>query len=193
MELNKEFKEDSLNIEGYSIKEVGKGNAVSDKFRAQTDFVFDPDRLIEALNNKGHVYAYVDKAKKVRAIYITVKKGECFSCEERLLSPSIANGPVVEKMDEQVRLLVADRATYYTKGRAFFLGEEMPKLKKKSEGFNFIMAVIFTFLYSMMFWQVFHGPVGIGIGVCMGISMGLCLAKHSYYYEGKIQEDKKTE
>jgi hypothetical protein len=55
------------------------------------------------------------------------------------------------------------------------------------------MAVIFTFLYSMMFWQVFHGPVGIGIGVCMGISMGLCLAKHSYYYEGKIQEDKKTE
>ena len=183
MEFNKEFKEDSLNIEGYSIIEVGRGKVKSDKFRSQTDFEFDPDRLIDVLNNKGHIYAYVDKAKKVRSIYVTTKSGETFSCEERMISPSIVNDPVVERMDEQVRFLVAERATYYTKGKAFFLGEEIPKLKKKSEGFDFVMFLIFTVLYSMMFWQVFHGPVGICIGFCMGISMGLCLAKHSYYYE----------
>ncbi|MBO4579812.1 MAG: hypothetical protein J5715_06640 [Clostridiales bacterium] len=194
MELNKEFKAEELNVEGYPIIEVGKGKAQSEKFKAQTDFDFDPASLVDALNSKGHVYAYLDKEKKVKAIYITVRKdGEDFSCEERLLSDSIADDPVVGKMDEQVKFLVAQRATYYSKGRGYFLGEELPHLKQKSEGFNFSMAIVFALLYSVVFWQVFHGPTGIGIGICFGICMGLCFAKHSYLYEGPKEEDTKTE
>ncbi|MBR5181823.1 MAG: hypothetical protein IKW88_06185 [Clostridiales bacterium] len=190
MELNKEFKAESLNVEGYSIIEVGKGKALSENFRSMADFEFDPSRLVEALSSKGHVYAYIGKDKKVRAIYITTRNGETFSCEERLLSPSVADDPVVGKMDEQVMFLLAERATYYTKGKVYFLGEELPGLKKKSEGFNFVMFVLFSMLYSAMFWQVFHGPVGICIGISMGISMGLCMAKHRYFYEINNQKEK---
>lgn len=193
MELNKEFKAESLNVEGYPIIEVGKGKAQSEKFKAQADFDFDPARLVEALNNKGHVYAFLDKEKKVKAIYITVRKnGEDYSCEERLLSPSVTDDKLIEKFDEEIKFLVAQRASY-GKGKAYFLGEEIPHLKQKSEGFNFSMAIVFALLYSVAFWQVFHGPTGIGIGICFGICMGLCFAKHSYLYEGPKEEDTKTE
>ena len=183
MELNKHFSAEELNVEGYPIIEVGKRKAQSEKFKARADFDFDPSRLVEALNKKGHVYAYLDKEKKVKAIYITSKSGEDFSCEERLVSPSIAEDPVLEKMDEQVRFLVAERATYYTKGRSFFLGKALPVLKKKSEGINWGMAVVFAILYSTCFWQPMHGAGAVPFGICMGFCMGLCFAKHSYYYE----------
>lgn len=183
MELNKHFSAEELNVEGYPIIEVGRGKAVSEKFRSKADFDFDPARLTDAISRKGHVYVYLDKEKKVKAIYTTAKSGEDFSCEERLVSPSIAEDPVLEKMDEQVRFLVAERASYYTKGRGFFLGEAIPVLKKKSEGINWGMAVVFGILYSTCFWQPMNGAVSIPFGISMGICMGMCFAKHTYHYE----------
>ena len=191
MELNRKFRAEDLNVVGYDIIEVGKGKAQSEKFKSQTDFEFDPARLVEALNKKGHVYAFVNKEKKVKAIYITTKSGEDFACEERLISPSIENDPSVNKMDEQVKFLVAERSTYYTKGKSYFLGEALPVLKKKSEGINWAMTVVFSILYSMGFWEPLHGPASISIGIAFGLCMGLCFAKHTYHYEERA--DKREE
>ncbi len=183
MERNKHFTAEELNITDYPIIEVGRKKAASEKFRSKADFDIDPARLTDAISRKGHVYAYLDKDKNVKAVYITTKSGEDFSCEERLLSPSIEDADLVEKMDKQVRFLLAERATYYTKGKSYFLGNALPVLKKKSEGINWGMAIVFTILYTTCFWNPFKGAAAVSFGICMGISMGLCFAKHTYYYE----------
>jgi len=183
MELNKHFTAEELNITDYPIIEVGRKKAASEKFRSKADFDIDPARLTDAISRKGHVYAYLDKRKNVKAVYITAKSGEDFSCEERLLSPSIEDADLVEKMDEQVRFLLAERATYYSKGKSYFLGNALPVLKKKSEGINWGMAVVFAILYTTCFWNPFKGAAAVSFGICMGICMGLCFAKHTYYYE----------
>ena len=61
MELNKHFTAEELNITDYPIIEVGRGKAMSEKFRSKADFVIDPARLTDAISRKGHVYAYLDK------------------------------------------------------------------------------------------------------------------------------------
>ena len=184
MELNKHFRAEDLNIADYPIIEVGRKKAVSEKFRSKADFDIDPARLTDAISRKGLVYAYLDKDKNVKAVYITTKSGEDFICEERLLSPSIEDPGLVEKMDEEVRFLLAERASYYSKGRCYFLGDDVPALKKKSEGINWGMAVVFAILYTTCFWNPFKGAAAVSFGICMGICMGLCFAKHTYYYEG---------
>ena len=109
------------------------------------------------------------------------------------LSDSIKEDPVVAKMDEQVKFLLAQKASYNTNCKAIFLGEKLPKLKQKSGGFNIAMAIVFGMLYSTVFWQVMGGPSGIGVGICLGVCMGFCFAEHSYYYEGPKEEDNKEE
>ena len=94
-------------------------------------------------------------------------------------------------MDEQVKFLVAERSTYYTKGKSYFLGEALPVLKNKSEGINWAMTVVFSILYSMGFWEPLHGPASISIGIAFGLCMGLCFAKHTYHYEERA--DKREE
>ena len=112
-----------------------------------------------------------------------------FSCTERLLSDSIADDPAVEKMDEFVKFLVARRASYYKTGKGCFMGEELPELKQKSEGFNVAMAIVFAIIYSMIFSQAMDGPSGIGVGISLGVCMGFCFAKHSYIYEAPKEEE----
>ena len=178
-----EFTAESLNVPGFSIIEVGKMKAKSEKFKASADFGFDPDHLVSVLENKGKVYAYTEK-KRVKALYVEEKNGNELICNERYLAPELEGTDTAEKLDAQVAFLVAQRASYTKDTSAVFMEKTMPVLKQTSGKFNVAMAIVFAIIYATAFSASFPNKASaISIGICLGISMGFALASHKYYYE----------
>ena len=191
MELGKLFNAEELNVPGYSISEIRKKVATSDAFKNKTDFDIDQDHLADVIGNKGKVYAYYNKQRQVVAVYSCPRQGDVISCDKRYVSSSLEED-LIAKLDEQVRFLVAQRASYDTKYKASFLGEDIPKLNQKSGGYNWSMAIVFAILYSTVFCVALKQPAGIGVGICLGFCMGLCFTSHKYYY-GDTPNDPKSE
>ena len=191
MELGKQFTAEELNVPGYSIKEVRTKLATSEAFKQKADFDIDQQYLADTLSNKGNVYAYTDKTKRIVAVYACPRNGDVYSCDKRYVSSSL-DEETIAKFDEQVYFLVAQRVSYDTKNKGIFLGEDMYALKQKSGGFNWSMAIVFALLYSVVFYSALHGPAGIGIGFCLGLCMGLCLTSHKYYYSDGTEQKEDT-
>ena len=181
MELGKLFRAEELNVQGYSISEMRKKAVTGESLKDKADFDIDQQYLADIIDNKGKVYAYYDKQKKVVAIYPCPRKGDEISCDRRSVSSTLEED-IIAKFDDQIRFLVAQRASYDTKYKASFLGEDLPKLNQKSEGYNWGMAIVFAMLYSTVFCSAMKGPAGIGVGICLGFCMGLCFTSHKYYY-----------
>ena len=182
-ENRKYFTAEELNIPGYSIIEVGKGKAVSENFRQQADFEFDPDHLADVIEKHGKVYAYAAQ-KRIKALYVEEKQDNELVCNERYLAADIEGTETAEKMDKQVAYLVANRANNMKGSVAVFMEKTMPKLKVTSGRFNILMALAFSAMYVPTFSYVFHNTsMGICMGICMGIPMGFAFAGHKYYYE----------
>ena len=178
----KEFDSNGLNIQNYSLIEVSKSRAMSEKFKSGAGFDFDPEHLAEVISNKGKVYAYMKKGS-VDALYVVRKNDDDLICDECYYSPEISGEPVTDLMDQQVAFLIAERVRYTNGAKAFFRDLELPKLIRKSGAYNWGMAISFALLYSVMFTTSLHRPLGVFPGLCMGLAMGFCFQKATYHYE----------
>ena len=180
--INGTFKSGELNIEGYSVSEVGKKKAASEKFRERADFDFDPQVLTDALKTGGKVFSYSNKGR-VKAIYITTREDKnIFSLTKVYRSADITK-EISDKMDRETAFLLSSRASYYTDGKAYFLGEQLPRLKQKSGKFSWSMAIVFMLIYAPMFSIPSGNAIGIFPGVLMGLAMGFCFKDTKYYYQ----------
>lgn len=179
----KEFSSSSLNVQGYSIIEVSKSKASDEKFKNRCKFFFTPDHLVNAVENKGKVYAYMRKGE-VKALYVINNSSGKLICEEYYYSDDIAGEPIADLMDCQVAFLMADRIRYMKEeAAAVFKGTVLPKLIRKSGGYNWGFAIIFSMLYSTMFSQGFKNTALAFSGIGFGIAMGACFAIPKYNFE----------
>ena len=93
-----EFTSSSLNVQGYSLVQIGKGTVKSEKFKERSEVNFDPERLLDALQNKGKVYAYKKKGI-VKSLYVVRRTENRYSCNEIFYAPDIMDEPVKDLMD----------------------------------------------------------------------------------------------
>ncbi len=178
-----EFSSSSLEVQGYSLIEVGKGKAKSENFREMSEVSFDPEKLLDALENKGNVYAYKKKGI-VKALYIVRWSGNRYSCNECFYAPDIEDEPVKDLVDAQMAFLISHNSLNLSKDeRPVFKNAVMPELKVKKGGFNWAMGAAFAALYGVIFSQSLGNMTGCLIGIPMGISMGLCLQNKTYHYD----------
>ncbi|MBO4241972.1 MAG: hypothetical protein J5883_01685 [Clostridiales bacterium] len=178
-----EFTSSSLNVQGYSLVQIGKGTVKSEKFKERSEVNFDPERLLDALQNKGKVYAYKKKGI-VKSLYVVRRTENRYSCNEIFYAPDIMDEPVKDLMDAQVAFLISHNSLSLSKdARAIFKNSVLPELKTKKKGFNWMMFFMFSALYGVMFSQAVGSPAGYIIGIMMGISMGLCLQDTTYHYD----------
>ena len=180
--IEKPFRAESLNIQGYSIVEISKRKIQKGKIFSNMDFVVDANHLLEVLENKGKIYGYTKKGT-LRALYVVTREEHRFSCDEVFYSPEINGEPVTNLMDQQVVFLMAQSASYHEDGCAVFQGTVAPKLIQKTGPYNWFWAVFFAALYSFVFTNSFSDATGILMGIMMGISMGFCFRTQTYAYE----------
>ena len=163
-----EFSSSSLEVQGYSLIEVGKGKAKSENFREMSEVSFDPEKLLDALEDRGNVYAYKKKGI-VKALYIVRWSGNRYSCNECFYAPDIEDEPVKDLMDAQMAFLISHNSLNLSK-------DERPVFKNA-------MGAAFAALYGVIFSQSLGNMTGYLIGIPMGISMGLCLQNKTYHYD----------
>lgn len=189
--INKEFKAEELNIQGYDISKVSKARVLNEGFKASCKFDFDAQHLADIIENKGIVYTYKHKGE-VLAAYAISRDGSTFTCND-CYHASELNGDLIEKMDQQVAFLVASEARGQKEGRAIFKGVELPKLTSKSGKFSWLMGFAMTLCFGTMFWVAMKNPAGMAVGLAMGVAMGLCFTGTLYSYEGAVTETSNSE
>jgi hypothetical protein len=186
--IDKPFSAEGLNIQGFSIIDIGKGKVKKGKIFSNTDFVVDSDRLLKVLENKGKVYGYTKKGQ-LKALYVVTRDGHSLTCDEVYFSSDLNGEPVKNLMDQQVVFLMAQNASYYKDGKAVFQGNVVPKLTTKTGPYNWYMAISFALLYSFVFCTTLHSYLGIFSGIMMGLAMGSCFRSHKYEYEKPADEE----
>lgn len=186
---NKPFSVEGLNVQGYSIIDISKRQVKKGKLLSTVDFQADADHLLEVLQNSGKVYGYTRKGI-LKALYVVTADGHQYSCDEIYCSSDLSGEPVTDLMDQQVVFLMAQRASYYKDGKAFFRGNKVPKLTSKTGPYNWYWAIVFAILYGVVFSTTLKSPIGIFAGIMMGLAMGSCFRSTSYEYEKEESSDK---
>ena len=184
--ITKEFTEFELNLPKYDIDMVSKRKAVNEKFKARIQFNYDQDQVVNALNEKADVYIY-KREGKVLSMFIVRNTEDGISCDECYYADSIKDSEDATLMDRQIAYLVAKKAMN-NKNKAFFKGEELPKLINVKSQFGWGMAMCFAIIYGLLFYTVLKMPAGILIGIPLGLCMGLCFTKYTYAYEGMVEK-----
>lgn len=175
------FSTEGLNVQGFSIIEVGKGKLKKRKLLSTADFTVDAEKLLKVLENSGKVYGYTRKGA-LKALYVVTADGHRYSCDEVYFSSEIEGEPVTDLMNQQVVFLMAQRASYHQDGSAVFQGAKVPKLTTKQGPYNWYWAVTFGLLYGVVFCTSLKSPAGIFVGFMFGLAMGFCFRSNKYEY-----------
>ena len=183
---SKEFKAEALNVQGYEIHQVSLRKAKKEKFSERLDVKVDMQKVLSALENKGYVYTYTKKGR-IKAVYVSRKEGETFSCNDIYIEEAIENEPVVNLMDQQVAFLLAQRASAYKNGVAVFREQTMPKMAVRSGKYNWSMCVLMSILFLGVYTRGFQDWRGAGLAVLMGFLIGFCFTEHFYVYEASVE------
>lgn len=176
------FNSKFFDFQGYSMTDIWKRTAKSEKFKAALDVNVDPMRIVEVLEQKGTVLAFKKKGR-IKSLYLIRREGNRFTCTESYYSDDIVKLPVVDLMDQKVAFTISEYAAGYKDGSAVFKDTVMPKLIRKAHGFNWSMCVTFMIIYSMIFYSALSLK-GLLIGFPLGLAMGLCMRECDYHYEG---------
>ena len=188
----KPFSAEGLNVQGYSIIEIGKGKVKKGKIFEGSEIQVDAGHLLEVLEKDGKVYGYTKKGV-LKALYVLKAEKHDYSCEEVYFASDVEGEPVTGLMDQQVVFLMAQRASYYKDGSAVFHGQKVPKLVQKAGAYSWYWAAVFGILYSVAFTSVLKNPGGIAVGMMLGVAMGNCFRSTKYEYEQEKQSAFKEE
>lgn len=179
---SKEFKAEALNVQGYEINQVSLRKAKKEKFSEKLDVKVDMQQVLSALENKGYVYTYTKKGR-IKALYISRKDGDTFSCNEIYVEESLENEPIVNLMDQQVAFLLAQRVSATKNDVAVFRGQTLPKLTVRAGKYNWWMGFSMFLVFLGPYTRGFQDWRGAVLAVLMGFLMGFCFTEHFYVYE----------
>lgn len=176
------FNKKYFDLSGYSLIEVSKGKALSEKFRSSLDVQFDMSRLVEVCDQRGLVYAYVRKGR-VKAIYFICRNVHAYTCNESYYSHDIVKRPIVDRLDQHIAFKMAKSASSHKDGTAVFKDTVMPALIIREHGFDWVSFASFALIFSITFYSTLHFS-GIIVGILFGIAMGFAFRNVDYHYEG---------
>ena len=176
------FNSKYFDFQGYSITDVSKRRAKSEKIKEILDVNVDPMRIVEVLEQKGMVLAF-KKNGHIKSLYLIRREDHRYTCTECYYSDDIVKLPVVDLMDQKIAFMISEHTSMFKDGVAVFKDTVMPKLIRKEHGFNWSMCVTFIIIYSMISYSALNLK-GLLIGLPMGLAMGFCMREADYRYEG---------